>query len=197
MLHTDDTPVKMQELVTHRLSTAGLWAYLGDIAHPFNVFDFPLSRKRDGPRRFLTDYQGYLQADAFSGYDCLYLPGPGTTTARIVEVACHAHARRKFYEARGSDALRSAQALASYGQLYEIERQAKGFDDTQRLRMRQDLAVPILERLHEWLLEQRHELWPKHPFSQAIGSALHTWTALVRYTGRASWRLTTTWPNVR
>ena len=72
--------------------------------------------------------------------------------------------------------------MASYGRLYEIERQAKGFDDTQRLRMRQDLAVPILDQFHHWLLEQRHELWPKHPFSQGIGSALHNWTALVHST---------------
>ena len=143
VIHTDDTPVKLQELVTHRLSTARLWAYLGDAAHPYNVFDFTVNRKRDGPQQFLANYQGYLQADAFSGYDGLYLPDP-RTVARITEVACNAHARRKFYEARGSDALRSHQALAYYRQLYELERQAKDFSDAQRLQMRQDLAVPIL-----------------------------------------------------
>ena len=104
-LHTDDTTVKMQELVTHLLSTARLWVYLGDAAHPYNVFDFTVNRKRDGPQQFLANYQGYLHADAFSGYDGLYLPDPRTATARIIEVACNAHARRKFYEARGSDAL--------------------------------------------------------------------------------------------
>jgi transposase len=87
-LHTDDTPVKMQELVTHQLSTARLWTYLGDAAHPYNVFDFTLTRKRDGPQQFLASYQGYLHADAFSGYDGLYLPDPQTATARIIEVAC-------------------------------------------------------------------------------------------------------------
>jgi hypothetical protein len=50
-LHTDDTTVKMQEPVTHRLRTARLWVYLGDAAHPYNVFDFTLNRKRDGPER--------------------------------------------------------------------------------------------------------------------------------------------------
>lgn len=48
-LHTDDTTVKMQELVTHLLSTARFWVYLGDAAHPYNVFDFTVNRKRDGP----------------------------------------------------------------------------------------------------------------------------------------------------
>src|SRR5207244_3863639 len=150
-LHTDDTTVKMQELVTHLLSTARLWVYLGDAAHPYNVFDFTLNRKRDGPQRFLANYHGYLHADAFSGYDGLYLPGPRTAQARIIKVACNAHARRKFYEARGSDALRSHQALAYYRQLYELERQAKDFSDAQRLQMRQDLAVPILGQFHAWL----------------------------------------------
>jgi transposase len=181
-LHTDDTTVKMQELVTHLLSTARFWVYLGDAAHPYNVFDFTVNRKRDGPQRFLADYQGYLHADAFSGYDGLYLPDPRTAQARIIEVACNAHARRKFYEARGSDALRSHQALAYYRQLYELERAAKDFSDAQRRQMRQDLAVPILEQFHHWLLTQRPDVLPKSPMAEAVGYALNNWAALVRYT---------------
>src|SRR4051794_19246315 len=68
-LHTDDTTVKLQDTETRLLSVARLWAYLGDAAHPYNVFDFTVNRKRDGPQQFLTHYQGYLHADAFSGYD--------------------------------------------------------------------------------------------------------------------------------
>jgi transposase len=181
-LHTDDTTVKMQELVTHLLSTARFWVYLGDAAHPYNVFDFTVNHKRDGPQQFLANYQGYLHADAFSGYDALYLPDPRTAKARIIEVACNAHARRKFYEARGSDALRSHQALAYYRQLYELERGAKDFSDAQRLQMRQDLAVPILDRFREWLEAQRPEVLPKSPMAEALGYALNNWTALVRYT---------------
>jgi transposase len=181
-LHTDDTPVKMQDPKTHHLSTARLWAYLGDAAHPYNVFDFTVNRKRDGPEQFLASYQGYLHADAFGGYDGLYLPDPRTAAARITEVACNAHARRKFYEARGTDALRSHQALAYYRQLYELERAAKDFSDGQRLQMRQDFSVPILERFHQWLLTQRSEVLPKSPMAEAIGYALNNWEALRRYT---------------
>jgi transposase len=181
-LHTDDTTVKMQELVSHLLRTARLWVYLGDAIHPYNVFDFTLNHKRDGPERFLADYRGYLHADAFSGYDRLYLPDPHTAAARIIEVACNAHARRKFYEARGSDALRSHQALAYYRQLYELERGAKDFSDAQRLQMRQDLSVPILGQLHAWLTAQRPEVLPKSPMAEAIGYALNNWEALRRYT---------------
>jgi transposase len=181
-LHTDDTTVKMQELVIHLLSTARVWVYLGDATHPYNVFDFTVNRKRDGPQQFLVNYRGYLHADAFSGYDGLYLPDPRTATAPIIEVACNAHARRKFYEARGSDALRSHQPLAYYRQFYELERQAKNFGDAQRLQMRQDLAVPSLERFHEWLEAQRPEVLPKSPMAEALGYALNNWAVLVRYT---------------
>jgi transposase len=97
-------------------------------------------------------------------------------------VACNAHARRKFHEARGSDALRSHQALAYYRQLYELERHAKDFSDVQRLQMRQDLAVPILEQFHQWLLVQRPEVLPKSPMGEVIGYALNNWEALRRYT---------------
>jgi transposase len=182
VIHTDDTPVKLQELVTHRLSTARLWAYLGDAAHPYNVFDFTVNHKRDGPQQFLANYRGYLQADAFSGYDGLYLPDPRTAQARIIEVACNAHARRKFYEARGSDALRAHQALAYYRQLYELEQAAKDFSDAQRLQMRKDLSVPILGRFRTWLEAQRSEVLPKSPMAEALGYALNNWVALIRYT---------------
>lgn len=183
-LHTDDTPVKLQDVRTHQLSTARLWAYLGDAEHPYNVFDFTVNRKRDGPAKFLKNYQGYLHADAFSGYDRLYLPEPCSGQARIIEVACNAHARRKFYEARTSDALRSHQALAYYRQLYALERSARelDFSDTQRLQMRQDFAVPILATFHAWLETQRAEVLPKSPLAEALGYALNQWTALKRYT---------------
>jgi hypothetical protein len=75
-------------------------------------------------------------------------------------MACNAHARRKFYEARGSDPLRSHQALAYYRQLYELERQ--------------DLAVPILSRFHHWLERQRPEVLPKSPMGEALGTRCTT-----------------------
>jgi transposase len=183
-LHTDDTPVKMQDPKTHHLSTARCWVYLGDAAHPYNVFDFTVNHKRDGPQQFLASYQGYLHADAFSGYDGLYLPDPQTSLARIIEVACNAHARRKFYEARGTDALGAHVALAYYRQLYELEAGARrvSLDEEGIRQMRQDIAVPILERFHQWLEAQRAEVLPKSPLGEAIAYALRNWTALVRYT---------------
>jgi transposase len=183
-LHTDDTPVKNQGHAPDSSATARFWIYAGDRTHPYNVFDFTVNRKRDGPQKFLADFHGYLHADAFSGYDALYLSSPRAEGAAIKEVACNAHARRKFHEARGSDLLRSHQALAYYGQLYALERAANTnqFDDAQRLQMRQDFAVPTLEKFHAWLVEQHAQVLPKSPMAEAIGYALNNWTALIRYT---------------
>jgi transposase len=183
-LHTDDTTVKNLGHEPGSTDKAHLWLYWGDRDHPHNVFDFTVNRKRDGPQRFLKNYRGYLHADAFSGYDGLYLPGPGDGSAAIIEVACNAHARRKFYDAKDSDALRAHRALAYYSQLYTLERGAKNnnFDDAQRRQMRQELAVPILEMFHTWLEQEQPLVLPKNPLSEAIGYALNNWTALCRYT---------------
>jgi transposase len=183
-LHTDDTPVKNQGHAPGQTALSRLWIYWGDRSHPYNVFDFTINRKRDGPQTFLADFHGYLHADAFSGYDALYLPRPRVEAAPILEVACNAHARRKFHEARGSDVVRSHQALAYYRQLYELERGASSaaLDDNGRWRMRQDLCVPILNRFHDWLVAQQPQVLPKSPMAEAIGYALHNWSALIRYT---------------
>jgi transposase len=183
-LHTDDTAVKNQGHEPGTTALSRFWVYWGDRTHPYNVFDFTINRKRDGPQQFLADFHGYLHADAFSGYDALYLPSPRGDAAPIIEVACNAHARRKFHEARGSDDLHAHQALAYYAQLYFLERGATdaGLDDVGRWRMRQDFSVSILEKFHGWLVEQRAQVLPKSPMAEAIGYALNNWTALSRYT---------------
>jgi hypothetical protein len=159
-----------------------MWVYTGDAAHPYNVFNFTRNRKRDGPVQFLQSYQGYWHADAFSSYDCLYLPEPDTSQARIQEVACNAHARRKFYEARGSDLLRAHQVLGYYRMLDELERQAKDFSEAQKLQMRQDLSVPILNKFKARIEAQRPEVLPRSPMAEAWGYAPNNWTALARST---------------
>jgi transposase len=182
VLWTDDTPVKLQGGDPDATKRSRLWGYLGDAGHPYNVFDFTQNRRRDGPQEFLKNYCGYLHADAFSGYDALYLPVVETGQPRIKETACNAHARRKFYEARASDEARAHQALAYYRQLYEIERQAKGQSEELRLQLRQDLAVPILEKFKAWLEMDYQKLLPKSPMREAFTYALNQWQALCRYT---------------
>jgi transposase len=183
-LHTDDTPVKNLGHAPDATALARFWVYIGDRTHPYNVFDFTVNRKRDGPQKFLADFHGYLHADAFSGYDALYLPSPRGDAAPIIEVACNAHARRKFYEARGSDMIRAHQALGHYRALYVLESAATDgkLDDAGRFQMRQDISLHLLNEFHTWLEEQRPQVLPKSPIGEAIGYALNNWQALTRYT---------------
>jgi hypothetical protein len=183
-LHTDDTPVKNLGHQPGTTDKARFWVYYGDRSHPYNVFDFTVNRKRDGPQTFLAGFHGYLHADAFSGYDALYLPQPRAGHEPIKEVACNAHARRKFHEARLSDELRAHEALGYYRALYALEQSATNnqFDDDQRWQVRQTFSVPLLTQFKAWLDEQRHQVLPKSPIAEAIGYALNNWTALIRYT---------------
>jgi transposase len=173
---TDDTPVTVLDKVKGRYQ-GRLWIHLGDRDHPHVVFDFTTDRSGAGPERMLKGYQGYLQADAYSAYDRLYAGGT------IVEVGCWMHARRKFFEAKTSDPLRSHQALAWIRGLYAVEREAKTkeLDDAQRLTLRQEQSRPILETIKEWLDKEVGQDLPKSPMAEAIGYALNHWKALERY----------------
>jgi transposase len=185
-LHTDDTTVPIQDENRDTTRQGRLWIYLGDRDHAYNVFAYTPSRARDGPQTFLAAFRGHLQADAFAGYDGIF------TNGQVHEVACWAHARRKFYEARTTDAARSHEVLARIGRLYDVERAAKEqIDDGKldaeeadalRLRLRQQQAVPELTALRHWLDEQHQQVLPKSPMGQAITYALNQWDALVRYT---------------
>jgi transposase len=105
-IHTDDTPVKLRDSERKIKVTGRLWIYIGNSQHPYNIFDFTMSRSRDGPSKFPKGYRGFLQADAFGGYDGIYAGG------KVVEVGCNAHARRKFIEAQKTDLTRASVALA-------------------------------------------------------------------------------------
>lgn len=187
-IHTDDTTVKVRDSERKIKALGRLWIYFGDYLHQYNVFDFTMSRKRDGPSRFLRGFRGHLQADAFSGYDGIYAGGD------VVEVGCNAHARRKFVEAQKSDMARASTALAYYRQLYAIEKEIKAEigklpEDADeptraaiRLRVRQERAVSVWENLEKWLEAERPQVLPKSPMGGAIGYMKNHWEALKRYT---------------
>ena len=90
VIHTDDTRVPIQSPGEKKCRSGRLWTYIGDSEHPYIVFDYTPDRSRAGPAQWLGDYRGYLQADAYGAYDGIYAPG------HVQEVACWAHARRKF-----------------------------------------------------------------------------------------------------
>ncbi len=175
VMHTDDTPVPVQAPGRNKTKTGRIWVYIGDEQHPYNVFDYTPSRNRDGPVAWLSGFKGYLQADAFGGYDGIY------ATGEVTEVACWAHARRKFYDARKSDSVRSHRALSMIRLLYDVEREAKQFDASARAALRQERSRSQLTRIRAWLRQERQAVLPKSPMSTAIGYARNHWKALRRY----------------
>jgi hypothetical protein len=177
-IQTDDTPVPILDPGSRRTRTGHLWVYLGDAGHPYAVFDFTPTYSGDGPKAWLGDYAGYVQADALKQYDNLFDRGP----PRPVEVGCLAHARRKFHDARASDPARAHEALARIRRLYDIEADIKSLDDDGRRAARRARARPVVDALFAWLEEQRGSVLPKSPMGVAIGYALGNRAALSRYT---------------
>ncbi len=183
VIHTDDTPVDVLDRKLKQTRTGRFWVYLGDPRNPSTVFTYTRSRSRDGPMQFLSKWSGYLQADAFGGYDGIYA---GQAGGRVTEVACWAHARRKFFDARASDVARSAAALAHIRLLYDVEDQAKELAPIERAALRRELAAPRLAQFKDWLERQQAvrggAVLPKSPMGQAIAYALNQWDALNVYT---------------
>src|SRR5436305_134988 len=140
--------------------TGRFWVYIEDVRNPYVVYDYTPRRTRDGPERFLKGFRGYLQADAFSGYDRM-CAGPD-----VIEVACWAHVRRKFFESRTSAPVLAHEALARIRQLYKIETAAEKLSAEDRRAQRQRDSVPSLTAFGEWLTEQGHHVLPKSPVGQ-------------------------------
>jgi hypothetical protein len=125
-----------------------MWGYSSfDSSAPYDIFDFRVSRHRDGPDEILGGYQGHVMADCYSGNMSVVL-APGSKMTRM---ACWAHARRKVYEHQETDPQVSALPLALMNQLYDIERRATQKSDQERGELRDKESRRILDRLEEYL----------------------------------------------
>jgi len=177
VIGTDDTSVKVLDVKLPFARTGRIWPYSGDAAHPVILYDYTATRERAGPEEFLKGYSGYLQADAYGGYDAFFKdPARG-----LIEVGCWAHARRYFHKALESDQPRMGPALLLIAQLYRVEKEARPLTAEDRLRLRQLQSQPILEKLHNYLSEIQAEVLPKSPEGRAVRYTLKNWTALTRY----------------
>lgn len=177
VIGTDDTSVKVLDTKFPFARTGRIWPYYGDEDHPVILYDYTATRQRAGPERFLKGYRGYLQADAYGGYDAFFKdPARG-----LIEVGCWAHARRYFHKALESDQARMGPALLLIAQLYRVEKQARMLMPHDRLRLRQIQSQRILDKLHGYLLEIQAEILPKSSAGRAVRYTLKNWTALTRY----------------
>lgn len=176
-IHTDDTPIPV--LNKGKTRNARLWVYLADetTSHPMCLYDYTPTRRAEGPVRWLEGYHGYLQADAYSGYDSLY------TEHGITEVGCFAHMRRKFYDvavaAKGPS--HAADIVKLIGDVYAIERRIKDKTAIERFYYRKKYARPRLKKLRQKI----NRCFPKStinsPFHKALSYARNHWQALCRY----------------
>ena len=177
VIGTDDTSVKVLDIKLPFARTGRIWPYYGDQGHPVILYDYTATRERAGPEAFLKGYRGYLQADAYGGYDAFFKnPARG-----LIEVGCWAHARRYMYKALESDQARMGPALLLIAQLYRVEQQARPMAPEGRLQLRQRQSRPILDTLRDYLAEIQVEVLPKSPEGRAVRYTLKNWTALTRY----------------
>ncbi len=158
--------------------TARMWAYR-PFELPVNVFDFTVSRHRDGPDDVLRDASGLLMADCWSGFQKIEL----RSDARIKRAACWAHARRKIFEARASHPQQASVLLAMIRELYDIEDRAKTFSSEERLALRQRESLPVLARIRAALDgEAAVSALPKSSYGVAVGYIRNHWDALNVFT---------------
>ena len=176
-IQSDDTTVEVQDRSRSPAYPRGhIWVYRGEDGSAF--YDFTWKRNSKGPLRILEKYRGYLQADAAPAFDDVHQKLP------VIEVACWAHARRRFKEAVRTSPKEASQVMVWVGELYGIERSAKSkkLDADGRKALRQERSKPILDRIHEYLKKITITALPKSPLADAIGYALRQWDALCRYT---------------
>ena len=181
-IHADDIPVPVLAPGNGKTKTGRLWTYVrddrpaGSTDAPAVWFAYSPDRKSEHPATHLATFRGRLQADAFPGFNRLYEAGG------ITEIACWAHARRKFYdlyEAHQSPIAK--EALERIGALYAIEREIRGRPPDERKKVRKERARSLLEDLKQWFKTTLRKLSKKSEVTVAIHYALGRWTSLLRY----------------
>jgi len=155
--------------------SARMWVYRSLGGDGVNVFDFTVSRHRDGPQEFLKDFSGTLLGDCYSGFESLVL----ASDHKILRAACHSHARRYIYEALNYHPLEASRLLAWYRQLYDVEDQTRGQSPDEVLALRRKLSAPVMNNLREWLDgDAARNVLPKSKLGEAVRYINNQWDAL-------------------
>ena len=179
-LQADETPIRYLDPDVKGKSQSGwLWTYSqpqGDV-----VFEWQVSRSREGPREFLKSFHGKLQTDGYGVYESL----ARERGDELILIGCWAHARRGLHEALG-EGRSAAWLVGQIGRLYAVEKQLResrrgGTGPQLRAAMRAWQSRPILERLRRALEVVRRRVLPKSLLGQAIDYTLARWAALIRY----------------
>ena len=184
-------------LAKGQTKTGRVWVYVRD-NRPFGGTDPPAAlfyassdRAGEHPERHLTGWAGILQADAFAGYNRLYLAGrkPGP----IVEALCWSHARRKFFELadiaanlrRGKQAAPispiALEAVKRIDAIFDVEREINGLPAEKRLAARQERSAALVAAFEAWMRAERAKLSRHAAVAKAMDYMLTRWEAFTRF----------------
>ena len=186
LINMDETPVQvLNEPGRPNTSKSYMWVFRGgDVKRPTLVFHYDPSRSGDVPKKYLDEYQGYIQTDGYQGYNVVG-ERPG-----IVHLGCWVHVRRKFKDvisakAKGDKKKGYADEAIEYiRQIYAIESEAdvKEFTAVERYQLRQKKSVPLLREIRKWLEDISPKAPPQSLLGKAVTYTLNQWERLERYT---------------
>ena len=189
VLHADDTTIKVLAPGNGQTKTGRLWAVVRDErpwagkAPPAAFYRYSRDRKAEHAEALLGSCRGFLHADGYSGWKNLFASDPTTGTARLSEVACWSHVRRKIYDVyEATKAPLAKEALERMAPLFEIEARISGKAPEQRLAVRQAESVPLLTELKAFLEKALNQISGASTLAKAIRYAIWRWSALILYT---------------
>lgn len=183
-LHADETPVAQLDPGNGKTRKAYLWAYRSnDLAGEgprMIVFDYQQGRSGAHARQFLGGWTGHLMVDDYVGYKALF--SKDGKPHLCIELACLAHARRKFFDLhQANQSSMALQALQHIAALYAIEAEGEALSIDARQQLRAEKSLPQLQVFHNWLLQTRMTIAHGGASAKALDYTLKRWPALIRY----------------
>jgi hypothetical protein len=153
---------------------------------PIVLYEYQATRSGEHPMKFLSGFSGYLHADGYSGYNGLCVPTEPDKAPLVKLCGCWTHFRRKFDEALKAqppgkrNGGRAKEAIGIINQLFLIDRGLKKYTPEERLAIRQEKSLPVVEGLRKWLQCLKGEVLPKSLLGAAVTYGMNQWEKLTR-----------------
>ena len=174
-LQVDETPTRVLDRARKGKSHLGYYWVYHSPPKRMVVFDYQRGRGKEGSREMLDGYRGYLQTDGYSVYQHY------AQKEEIVHLACWAHARRYFEQAKDQDRERAVYALDRIQYIYTVERDAKALTPEQRKILRLKKSLPVINDLGKWIARENKNVLPKSSIGKAFTYAINAWEGLLNY----------------
>jgi transposase len=175
-LQVDETRIQVLDRDKKKKTHRGWYWTYRDVESGLVFFEYHESRGREGPSRLLNNFYGYLQTDGYEVYNQF-------EKNHVTHVLCMAHARRYFEQALSNDTVHAEHALKEIQKLYAVEKYCRenNLSVYDRLDLRQEKSVPVLEQFYQWLKDTVVKVTPTSAIGKAIAYALPRWERLMLY----------------